>query len=68
MSRDIVNSESETKQDISWDSLISASESKIKEFRGQIGKLRKSLVFFKKQRDSGVPFPINKKGRHLKIS
>lgn len=68
MSRDTVNNENTAKQDITWDELISASESEISVCKEKIVNLRKSLVFFKKQKEMGIPFPLAGTGRHKKIS
>ena len=56
MSRDNVNDEQSTK-DITWETLIAASESQIDACREKISILRKSLNFFKKQASIGAPFP-----------
>jgi hypothetical protein len=58
MSRDIVNIEQKTKQDITWKELIQHSESEISACRLKMERLRKSLKFFRKQAENGVPFPV----------
>jgi hypothetical protein len=44
--------------DSSWETLIADSEMAIETYRDKIASLRKSLVFFKKQRETGAPFPL----------
>jgi hypothetical protein len=61
MSIDIVNAKGLTKKDITWDSLVSDSESQIKVYRQKIEELRKSIKFFKKKASLGVPFPMGSK-------
>jgi hypothetical protein len=68
MSRDKSKGKITPKQDANWESLISASECQIEECRKRIQALRKSLNFFKKQKEMSVPFPLIDEGRHQKIS
>jgi hypothetical protein len=68
MSRDNTRSEKIGKQDITFDSLISDTEARIMEYEHKIKMLRKSLIFFKKQASSGIPFPIIEGPRQEKIS
>jgi hypothetical protein len=68
MSRDKIKGKITPKQDTGWESLISASESQIEDCRKKITLLRKSLIFFKKQRDTGIQFPVDKMSRHKEIS
>ena len=65
---DSVNNEHKTKADIDLKSLIDHSEAEISACRERIKILTKSLIFFKKQADSGVPFPRKKDSRHEEIS
>lgn len=53
--------------DINWQSLIIDSESEIAACKDRISRLRKSIVFFKRQEADGVPFPVNEK-RHANKS
>jgi hypothetical protein len=68
MSIDSVNEKEKAKQDINWSTLIEHSEAEIKACRDKIKTLTKSLVFFKKQADSGIPFPLKKDARHKELS
>lgn len=68
MSIDTVNSEVNTKKDITWKDLIEASESQIKVCESKIKELRKSLIFFKKQVKSGIPMPAIQNKKTSKIS
>jgi hypothetical protein len=52
------------KKDQRWEELIAACESGITAYSQKIKELRKSLVFLKKQAESGIQFPINKSPRH----
>jgi hypothetical protein len=51
-----------------WEILIKGSEEAIQTCRDRIKELNKSLIFFKKQKEAGVPFPYetNKKRTHIK--
>lgn len=51
------NSESETNSNPSWNTLISDAESQISELQDRVVALRKSIVYFGKQRDAGIPLP-----------
>lgn len=68
MSTDNVKYEEKTKIGITWNALIQESESEIRSCREKIAKLRKSVVFFKKQLESDVAFPIQgaRNGRRSK--
>jgi hypothetical protein len=68
MSRDNVNSKEKPKKDINWNVLIEDLEREISTCQNRIKTLRKSLFFFKKQADSGIPFPLEKDGRHKELS
>ena len=68
MSRDSVNTKEKTKTDMTWKVLIEHSEAEIRACREKIKTLNKSLVFFKKQDESGMPFPLHGEDRHGKIS
>ena len=68
MSIDTSESEITTKKDTSWTDLILYAEEEIRAYQEKIKKARKSLNFFRKQSDSGVPFPVKKGARHRKIS
>jgi hypothetical protein len=68
MSLDKVNSKDNTKKDIDWTDLITHSEEEIKAYQVKIKSVRKSLNFFKKQADTGVPFPAEKIARHQDLS
>lgn len=43
---------------ISWDVLIADSEAAIQAYTHKISQLRKSIRFFKKQKQAGSPFPL----------
>ena len=71
MSLDKVNCEHLAKQDTTCSELISYSESQIEEWQQKIRDFIKSIVFFKKQESSGVPFPAKRAGiqsRHKEIT
>ncbi len=68
MSSTIVNQEKKEKTDAGWSELIVYSESAIEAYTQKIKNLRKSLIFFKQQAQSGVPFPLEKEGRHKELS
>lgn len=68
MSRDNVNREQNQKTDINWKLLIEHSEAEIKVCLAKVKALRKSCSFFKKQAGLGIPFPLQKEGRHKEIS
>ena len=68
MSCTSVNREEKTKKDITWSHLIADSDAQIKAMSTRIKKLRKSIVFFKKQEASGVPFPVPEENRHKEFS
>jgi hypothetical protein len=60
MSRDKSKGEITKKKDITWESLISATEAQIEECRKRLSALRKSLIYFNKQKDTGIQFPSTK--------
>ena len=62
-----VNDEHNTKQDITWDVCAKQAENEIEACREKIAKLRKSLRFFKKQAEDGVPFPVPLDSRQKKL-
>ncbi len=68
MSTDSVNGESYTKKDETWQLAIRDSEAEIEACQKKIGKLRKSIIFFKKQSEMGVPFPVKISPRHEETS
>ena len=68
MSRDAVNGEEKEKKDVNFNTLVADTEARILEYQNKIKNLRKSLVFFKKKADAGVPFPALDDTRHTKIS
>jgi hypothetical protein len=49
------------KQDITWERLIRESESQIAAYRKKIDDLRKSIIFFRKQAETGAKFPVSGK-------
>jgi hypothetical protein len=51
------NSENKAQDNLSWSTLISDAQSEITSLRDKILALRKSIVFFSKQEESGVQFP-----------
>ena len=63
---DTVNDENNSKQDsrdmLSWESLIKDAESQIRGARTKIARLEESIRFFKQQRVSRKPFPIITEG------
>ena len=68
MGLDKVNGKHSTKKDIDWTDLISYSEEEIRAHQAKIKSIRKSLNFFRKQVDSGVPLHLEKDARHKDIS
>jgi hypothetical protein len=71
MSTDTVNSKEKTGRDITWNALIEHAEAEILACREKIKALRKSCIFFKKQSNSGVPYPIAETvnpGKHPELS
>jgi hypothetical protein len=64
MSTKHVNNENLANKTSNWDVLIEHSEAKIVEFQKKVYEMRKSLKFFKKQRSSGIPFPLIDRHRH----
>jgi hypothetical protein len=44
--------------DGTWNALIEGAEETIQTCRDRIKDLKKSIVFFKKQKEAGAPFPI----------
>ena len=68
MSRDSVKDEDNANQDINWETLIKHSEAEIRACREKIKTPSKSISFFKKQADSGAPFPLEKDDRHAETS
>ena len=73
MSIDVVKGKETTNQknvgqDITWERLIRDSQSQIDSYRKMINRLNKSIIFFKKQADSHVPFPKIISGRHQDLS
>jgi len=68
MSTDKINGESKSKLDTNWNIFIEHAQSEIDACQERIAKLRKSLSFFKKQRDGGIQFPVPKATRHSKLS
>jgi hypothetical protein len=68
MTVDNVQEKDKAKKDINWTILVRQSEREIKQLQARISRLRKSLTFFQKQADSGVPFPLEKIARHQHLS
>lgn len=68
MGLDKVNSKDKPKKDTNWTDLIEYSETEIKTYQEKIRSVRKSLHFFKKQAQSGVPFTLEKDHRHKELS
>jgi hypothetical protein len=64
MSVDKTEGENPPKQDISWKSAISDAEKQIQTHQETIKRLRKSIIFFKKQEEASVPFPQKSWRRH----
>jgi len=65
---DNVKGKEKGKKDINFETLACDTEARIREYQEKIKALRKSIVFFKKQASSGVPFPTIEPNRHTKIS
>lgn len=65
---DKIQKKDKAKKDMNWTILERQSEREIKQLQARLKKLRKSLKFFKKQADSGIPFPIDKIARHAHLS
>lgn len=63
-----VKGENKTNKDITWDDLIRHSEAQMAQMSSQMKRLRKSIVFFKKEKELGVPFPHPDMSRHKKAS
>lgn len=68
MSRDVCNREQNEKKHVTFETLISDTEARIKEHQSKVKALRKSLVFFKKQASLGIPLPALEGSRHGKTS
>lgn len=68
MGLDKVKGKEKTKKDISWTDLIEYSEQQIRDHQERIKSIRKSLVFFKKQAECGIPFIPEKQNRHNELS
>jgi hypothetical protein len=68
MSTIVVHKEKREKIATGWDELITYSESAIEAYTLKIKELRKSLIFFKKQSDLGMPYPLKKEHRHSELS
>jgi hypothetical protein len=68
MSRDSVKNKEKPKKDINWAVFIDHTEAEILACRQKIKAMNKSLRFFRKQVDSGVPFPLPDGSRHKEIS
>jgi hypothetical protein len=60
MSTEDVQQKVKANKDEKWTPLIEQAEAEIKRLHRRIYTLRKSLIFFRKQADSGVQFPIKK--------
>jgi hypothetical protein len=48
-----------TNGNVTWERLIAASKVRISEHQSDIRKLHKSIRYFTKQMESGVPFPLD---------
>ena len=57
MSTDKVNMIPQSGKDITWETLVTDSKEAIKTHKETIGRLNKSIVFFKRQIEDGKPFP-----------
>lgn len=64
MSTDKVNSENNPKKDMDWADLIEHSNQEISACLDRIKTLRKSMKYFKKQLNAGIPFPLQKNAKH----
>ena len=58
MPTDIVNEKELAIKDMTWNVLIKHAEAEIRACQKRIKALRKSCIFFKKQDDSGIPYPV----------
>jgi hypothetical protein len=68
MSSREVNSEQNVKKDPKWMELIASCESAIEAYSEKIKRLRKSIVFFTEQANTGVPYPTPNSSRHKELS
>lgn len=71
MTVDKINEDSTQRKDILWKTCVDDAEREIKVCQDKIDRLRKSIIFFKKQDDAGVPFPVEGKEevkRHINLS
>jgi len=68
MPNTVVKQEKCGKRSVAWEELISYSESAIEAYTEKIKALRKSLIFFKKQAYTGMPFPSPNSVNNKKIS
>jgi hypothetical protein len=59
VSTDKINENQQSQEDIMWQKLIRASESRISQYKSEISKLHKSIKYFSKQIESGTPFPLD---------
>ncbi len=60
MGLDKVNHKNISTKDIDWTDLIEYSKAEILACQEKIKTIRKSLIFFKKQADNGIPFSATK--------
>lgn len=68
MSTSDVKVENKAKKDVNWNTLIERCKTEMKANQEKIKTLSKSLFFFEKQAQSGVPFPLEKEARHKELS
>lgn len=68
MTTDKLQKKEKAKKDTNWTILAKQAEREIKHLQARMKKLHKSFVFFKKQEELGIPFPIEKIARHVDLS
>jgi hypothetical protein len=68
MTRDTVQRKRGVKKDEKWTVFIEQANAEIKRLQRRIYALRKSLIFFNKQAEEGIPFPSQMEHRHKEIS
>jgi hypothetical protein len=68
MSTDKGKSENTAKNGANWTALIEHSNQEISACLQRIKKIRKSLKYFKKQIDDGIPFPLHENDQSKDLS
>ena len=58
----------ESANNVCWKTLISDAEARLEILHEEVRRLNKSIIFFKKQEDIGVPFPQTKRAKSEDLS